>query len=188
MLRRFTALLAFPVSLFGCSDPAPAPAQGALHVVVSPRSEGSCPALGIQYSLPSGPDALHAIVTSGGENRSTGEVYRVVDGDPDVRVSCTVRQIDETTFELNASLRKRRSVNFSVSGTISTSGGGVELSEWDIQSNLPATAGGEDCTIDLTDRYIAPGAIWARFTCPQFNDGLIQCQANGHFVFENCDR
>jgi hypothetical protein len=163
-------------------------AQAAVAVSVLPGATGVCPATGGTYSLPEGPDALHAIRTSGGEDLSTGEIYRVVDGEPEITVSCEVSHSGADAYTFTGSIRKTRSVTFTASGTTSGKGGVMSLSEWDLASGLPDTASDETCTLDLADRYVAPGVIWADFRCPQFGDGVSQCVAVGTFIFENCRR
>jgi hypothetical protein len=186
MLARFTAPAVLAVSLLGCSDPAPAPAQGAIVFTMS-NSPTCTTAQGRVYSLPSGPDAVNAIRTSAGEDRATGESYRVVDGDPDIDVSCTVSKVDDTTFRVEGSLRKAGSVRFSVRGTVNASGGDVTVSEWDNLNGLVGPVTGE-CTLDLTDKYLSEGAIWASVTCPSLKENLNDCRGSGTFIFENCDR
>jgi hypothetical protein len=166
----------------------PVPARAAVALSVLPRATGACPATGIAYSLPSGPDALQAIRLSGGQDRESGEVYRAVDGEPDTRISCEVRSSGSDAFTFAGSIRKSGNMIFTASGTISGQAGTMSLSEWDIASGLPDTVSDEACTLDLTGRYVAPGAIWADFRCPQFGDELVSCRAEGTFVFENCQR
>jgi hypothetical protein len=178
MLRRYSPLvITLGVALTSCSDPADPPPQAAIYIEVGGASCNTQPP---PYSLPSGPDAVQAIRTNGGV-APDGTTYRVVDGDKDVEVQCTVSP-GADTITLNGRLAKSRSVSFNVRGDITTSGGTVQLSEWD--NNRVATLSGE-CT--LTNQHVSAGAIWANFTCPALTEGMNTCSANGVFVFENCN-
>lgn len=184
-LRWFSpVVVALAAAGASCSDPAGALPQGAIYIVVSPQDAPppgtACSADGLPYSLPSGSQAVDAIRRNGGQG-DDGEIYRVVDGDKDVDVSCTVK--DGDTITLEGTIDKKHSVSFSVRGNISPTGGTVNISELD--NNRVGRLSGE-CTVET--EYVAAGAIWAHFTCPAFSAGTDQCQARGTFVFENCKK
>jgi hypothetical protein len=163
------------------------PVLAALAFTVLPGGGVACPASGTPFSLPAGSDALQAIRTTAGENRTTGETYRVTDGDAGIEASCTVRGANDGTFQLEATLRKQNVVTFTASGTLAPSGGTITVSEWDSSSGVASAMDGR-CELSLTDRYIADGAIWADLTCPELDGEGVRCAAEGTLLFENCAR
>jgi hypothetical protein len=185
MHRRFVALSPLLSSLtLACSDPAPAPPQGALIMGVTASAGSNDCSWGLTaFSLPSGTDAYVAIRDHAGQDPETGEVFRAVDGKDKTTIECSVKVSgDQVTF--SGKLSRPTVVSFSASGNIDTDGGTIRIGHFDNQlgDNLHG-----DCELNL--KHVSPGAIWGDFACADFTDGrAVHCSSSGTFVFENCDK
>jgi hypothetical protein len=186
-----TAVVA--LGALGCSDPVPPPAQGAFIAQVrsvSPAPQGkSCPSgTSFTYDVPEVPADKPLEVLSG-----STYVHRIIDGESNASVSCTVKG-NGGSFE----------------GRLAAQGKSLEISSGTLDATLKGTARitlvngaklsgalsspSANCTIDAskaggTNFQVAPGHIWASFSCPSVEQQpSTYCGASGTFVLENCSQ
>ena len=103
-------------------------------------------------------------------------------------VDCDVRPRNGSSTDYDVRLRFAGAdvANFSASGTLSFSGGELEVDFNTAEVGLTQL----DCV--TTVETITPGAIWLRtLHCPNLRDPSspgLQCDGQGGLIFENCDR
>jgi hypothetical protein len=187
-MNRSFNLLAGGLALIGgaaCSDPASRPAQAGMAIEIFGGS-GCLIGASPPFAIPSG--SYPTLMSTGGTDDD-----RVVDGDPDVDVSCRVSASNELV-SLTGSLRKTSVVSFSASGEFPPAGcprttaGSIEnkcvhVSQRNNQSGA-ALAG--DCYLEV--KFVKAGALYAKFDCDELIEDTTACPAQGAFVFENCDK
>jgi hypothetical protein len=184
-LTRFAGV--FAVMALGCSSSPPTPAQGASHVTLIFDSTTNCPITGTaNWSIP-----------SSGTTSSTLVGAQVVDGSGGSNVSCSVKKTGDG-FAMSGSLTTSDSLSFGVGSVTLSPGSGANaftgtassISHYAPSSN---TMRGSNCTVTVSQAQgaqIAPGKIWADFSCAPFNPSNAAsggCKASGTFVFGNCD-
>lgn len=174
-----TALLALAAT--SCSSAAPPPAQGDLEIHVSPAS-----------SPPNGDTCTvdpHNAQIGDQAPSGTSPGSRVRDGNSGAVVQCSVK--GSSTFSVNAAIRKG-AVSFQLLGKVPKTGDGTgSIISFDPTSDMTMSSpSGTPCTISPIQ--IAAGRIWAHFVCNGFVNPSAPtnsyCQADGYFVFENCDQ
>ncbi len=124
------------------------------------------------------------------ETNSPGQ--RLADGDSGYHVSCKIH--GSTDFTINGKIVGPTS-QFEFAGTATKGGTGQgNVSEYDSQYQTSVSnPGDQPCTFTVTPDplQVAPGHIWATFSCPAVLDDSnatgTTCGASGEFVFENCD-
>lgn len=172
-----TTLLA--LGAVSCSGSAPPPAQGAMQIHISsatpspPGKACTVPAHNSQIGK-TAPDAVNP-------------GSRVEDGNSGAYVRCSVK--GGGNYVINGTMRNKN-VSFEINGTASKSGGTATISSFDPTSAVNmSSVQGTPCKI--TPIKISAGRIWASYQCDGFadpNSPSDYCQANGYFVFENCDQ
>jgi hypothetical protein len=112
----------------------------------------------------------------------------VVDGDSNASVNCSIT--GGGTWNVSGTL-SQGDVLFSLSGSLTDTGGTAQISTTHSQNNLTDPA----CNIAIVapnQGQIKPGAIWAGFDCKAFGDPstgqTAPCEATGKFIFENCGK
>jgi hypothetical protein len=183
--------------MHACSDPPSPPAQAAVWLQASPAPGKVCTTTNGKLGIPSKFNAsviqeLNCQLGSG----CKPDDYVVVDRDTGSVVTCNVSP-SGGNYAVNLSLvvdgsnvMGGVSMNFSLAGTLSPSGGTASINE----SNSVAVGGGNqvDCTVSITPPtgLVAKGKIWGSFSCENFRDpnniGDTGCVVTGQFLFENC--
>jgi hypothetical protein len=173
------SFLAVPVlAAFGCSDPVPLPAQGAISLQVGGPSS-TCPALAPSETDPG---------------------QSVVDGEGLTTVSCSVRGNGPYTFSgsLHATaddaMQDLITISFS-NGVVNSdkTTGTVDMRVFTPQLDNTFSNGSTPCAIQVLNQQVKGGSIWADFSCPSLTASLSGPCSSGvapsvsTFVFENCD-
>jgi hypothetical protein len=110
-----------------------------------------------------------------------------VDGDDQTRVSCDITQ-SGTSYNVNGSFTFKGD-DITVSGQIPETGGTVRMTHYFRDRGVGLNG---SCTLSIVDNLgtVAPGRVWAHFTCPAFTDpgaaGGMDCAAEGSFLFQKC--
>lgn len=169
------------IASIGCSDPVPPAYKAGVRLRVF--GTGACPVpQGVEKGIGDPrPDA----------GSVTGKGSPIFDGEKGVKTRCRVSNGPDFTVVGDAS---QHPISFRVSGQINSAGtgtGAIGLYVPEAGSDLssPATM---PCTLTAVTTsagpQIKPGAVWARFTCASVAAPPSDtCQAEGEFVFENCD-
>jgi len=182
-LHLVLALGAAIVSI-GCSDPVPPAYKAGVRLRVF--GSGAC-------AVPQG-------VEKGiGEPRPdasglSGKGSPIFDGEKGVNTSCRVSNGPNFTVVADAS---QNPISFRVSGQL-TSMGTSAMGTGTIGLYVPEANGELSSPVDMpcaltavstsAGPQIKPGAVWAKFTCASVAaPPAYSCQAEGEFVFENCD-
>ncbi|HEX4337388.1 MAG TPA: hypothetical protein VH062_15840 [Polyangiaceae bacterium] len=197
---KFARLAALPLPFVlcmshGCSDPPAPPAQAALTFATNPSPGLQCTTTNPQLSIPASNSTgvlqeLNCDLSAG----CKPDDYVVVDRDRGANVSCIVApQGDGYTVSLSLNYDgdavMAPTISFSVTGTVSATGGMVNISQTNSQFG-----GGQDpaCTVTIAPPkgVVGKGKIWGNFSCMNFRDthniGDTGCNMNGIFLFENC--
>ncbi|HEY6080202.1 MAG TPA: hypothetical protein VIW29_15415 [Polyangiaceae bacterium] len=174
-----------------CSDPVPLPAQGAINTqvsAVSPPVQGKACSAGASftYDVPQVREDHPDDVLDDGTY-----IYKVIDGDNNATVKCSVKG----------------GPVFNFSGNIVLNGEGMEVTGGTVDATLKGTATitiknsqhlssslispPSSCAIDIVTTNAGPqvkaGSMWAHFSCPAVEaPPSDSCAAQGYFVFENC--
>lgn len=191
---------AFALVAAGCSDPVPPPAQGAFRVDVnapSPQPAGkACPAgASLTFDAPPVPTIIDPMKGPEWLDEDT-YVHKVIDGEGQAEVSCTVK--GGTTFTIEGSIAQGSRLLSISGGTLGADKKGT-ASVAVRNSGTPGFSGtlrspSANCTLDAVpaagNRFqVKPGSIWARFSCPSVEAPPSDyCVASGIFVFENCNQ
>jgi|GEM_PF-930856 hypothetical protein len=197
------SFLAVPVlAAFGCSDPVPLPAQGAISLQVGGPSS-TCPEPGTVYQVgklktdPSDPTGKHKIAQAPSD---LDPGLSVVDGESGTNISCSVHGSGPFTFSgsLHATaddeLKDPVTITFS-NGVVNADKktGTVAVSIFTPQLESSFSSGSTPCTVDVIQQQIKGGSIWADFSCPTLTSPPSSVCSSGvapsvsTFVFENCD-
>jgi len=185
MLRRFESAFCLGAALFavvGCSDPVPTAVGAALSVNMGETA--SCPLHGDPPSLGKpAPDSVH--------NVAAGVIY---DGEASLSAQCSVTS-NGSGFAISGGMSSKNPLfTFNVSNTtVDATGkglGDISISGPSIGVTVSSTT---KCTIQIVQTgstlKVQPGAVWARYVCSDLADGPSPiCQADGEFVFENCNK
>lgn len=188
-----TAVVAF--GAFGCSDPVPPPAQGAFWAnvkSVSPAPAGkSCPSsASLTFEVPTVDQSLGETL-----DKDTYQHHKI-DGEDQAKVSCSVKGGGSFTFEGNLQLgNKSLSITNGTLGDNKQGTARISLRN----SGMPGFSGSlsspsANCVLDAAPAagnnfQVKPGSIWGHFQCPSVEQAPSDyCQAEGFFVFENCDQ
>ncbi len=181
-LIRLASVVAALTAL-GCSDSKPTPAQGASHLALGFSSTSSCPVGNVTaWSIP-----------TDGKTSETVVGAQVANGSGGASVSCSVTASGDG-FVVTGSLALG-AVNFSVqAGKLGPSSTGPGLEGTATIYHYAAESGslkGTGCTLTANETQaaqIAPGRVWANFSCDPFVTSAATgtCAANGTFVFGNC--
>jgi hypothetical protein len=193
MSSRWSVMACLAVAALGCSDPVGPAKQGAFNARVtaaSPLPAGKrCPNTAFPYfEVP----AVPTNTTSDERLDDQTYLHWAVDGEG-ASVSCSVK-----------------GQGASIEGRISSGSKTLEISSGTLDATLKGTAritlmnGSEisgslsspaaDCVLNASNaggtRYeVAPGRIWATFTCKSVEQQPSDyCAASGTFVLENCDK
>jgi|SRR5688572_14160549 hypothetical protein len=121
----------------------------------------------------------------------TGKGATLFDGEKGVNTTCRVSSGPDFTVVATAS---QSPISFRVDGQISATGAGtgsIGLYIPEANGELSSRAA-MPCALTAVQTsagyQIKPGAVWAKFTCGQVTQPpAFACQAEGEFVFENCD-
>lgn len=167
------------LATISCSGSAPPPAQGSMSIHVA---SSSSPPAGTKCNIP-GHNATIGDPPPGASSAGA----RVKDGDG-ATVHCSVK--GSGTYSVSGAMRKG-SVSFQLNGKVPSKGDGTaSVSSFDPTSDTTMRSPQDKpCTISPIE--IAGGRIWAHFDCPGFvnpSAPSTYCQADGFFVFENCDQ
>jgi hypothetical protein len=192
-----TAVVAF--GALGCSDPVPPPAQGAflanVRSVSPPQAGKSCPSgASLTFDVP----AVDPAAIPPKPTRLDADNYQVkiIDGEDQAEVSCSVKGGGSFTFEGSIKLGARAlAISNGTIGADKKGTASIALRA----SGTPGFSGtlsapSANCVIDAaqapgTRFEVAPGRIWAHFQCPSVEQPPSDsCQADGYFVLENCDQ
>jgi hypothetical protein len=192
-MDRSLNLLVGGLALIGggaCSDPASLPAQAGMAIEIFGGSScliGASP----PFAIPTGSYPILMANCDSNSGCGGGDDARVVDGDPDTDVSCTV-SANDNLVSVSGSLGKASVVSFSVSGEFPPTGcprataGAIEnkcarVAQRNNQSQAQLEG---DCYLDV--EFVKGGAIYAKFDCDALTEDATSCPARGAFVFENC--
>jgi hypothetical protein len=121
----------------------------------------------------------------------TGKGAPLFDGEKGVNTTCRVSGGSDFTVVATAS---QSPIAFRVDGQIASTGTGlgtisVYVPEANGELSSPTSMPCMLTAVHTSAGYqIEPGAVWAKFTCGQVTQPpAYSCQAEGEFVFENCD-
>ena len=186
------SFLAVPVlAAFGCSDPVPLPAQGAVTLEISPGAAGTCPiSAGMGYAI--GAKKKTGVGVDAPNDVTFGT--SVIDGDHGASVSCSVKGQADGTFKFSGSLH-----SFSGDGnlvTVTITNGTINADKTNgtgqvgvFTTQLVGTydSGAMPCTFTVLNGQVKGGAIWADFTCPSISETGRACSiSKSTIVFGNC--
>jgi hypothetical protein len=197
------SFLAGPVlAAFGCSDPVPLPAQGAISLQVGGPSS-TCPEPGNIYPVgrlvndPSDPTGKHKIAQAPSE---TDPGHSVVDSEGDTKVSCSVRGKGPFTFSGSIHATSNDEAKDPIAVTFQNGvvmpdmkTGTVDVSVFTPQLLAQYASGSTPCTLTVINQQIKGGSIWADFSCPSLTSPPSNACSSGvapsvsTVVFENCD-
>ena len=183
-LAKLGALVAV-FGTIGCSDPVPPPAQASIFFVVGPPGVPGSTGCAVSGSY---------VANIGGPPKATSgdPGPRAVDGQGDFKVGCRVS--GGGSFSLSGSAENINTGFALLEGSISGGSGTGTVSV-----SGPGTAGKQliaapgECTLNVSRApyQIAPGNVWAEFSCPLVTtptDPGSRCSTRGEFVFENCEQ
>jgi hypothetical protein len=190
-----TAVVA--LGALGCSDPVPPPAQGAFWANVKsvspPPSGKSCPSgPTLTFDVPAVDTMLNPPQTL---NALTYK-QKLVDGQESGEVSCAVKGSGPFTVEGTVKFgNKSLAVSSGTLGADKKGTARITLRD----SGNPGFSGAlsapsATCTLDAAaaagnNFQVKPGSIWGHFSCASVEQAPSDyCQADGYFVFENCDQ
>lgn len=171
----------------GTASAAALPGQGAISLQIGGPSS-TCPEPGNVY--PVGTPAPSA--ADPGQS--------VIDGEGGTAISCSVRGTGPFTFSgsLHATssdaARDPITVTFS-GGTVNAdkATGTVSVSVFTPQLEANFSSGSTPCTVEVINRQVKAGSIWANFSCPSLSSPPSGVCTSGvapsvsTLVFENCD-
>ncbi|HVW23934.1 MAG TPA: hypothetical protein VHC69_01095 [Polyangiaceae bacterium] len=198
LARLGAAALPFWICLSpACSDPPSPPAQAAVWVQATQPAGKVCTTTNGRFGIPSKYNS--SVLAELNCDLSMGchpDDYVVVDRDTGSSVTCSVSgssgsySVQLSLIVDGSNVVDGVSMNFSLSGTLTDTGGTVAINE----SNSVAVGGGSetDCTVTIAPPkgLIAKGKVWGSFDCPNFRDqsniGDTGCDVSGQFLFENC--
>jgi len=175
--------LALAASGVGCGDDKPPRDQAVFWMGFAPAAGNTC-ASARTFSRPD--ETARATITGDGG----GE--RLVDGDDDALVECTVSDQGGGQFNVSFNLSTGDIGNVGVSGTVMWAGGetpGTGTLDVDF-STTDFLLVQRDCTATVEQAFA--GAAWvSNLSCPMLRDpnstsGL--CVGTGGFIVENCSR
>jgi hypothetical protein len=193
-----TAVVA--LGALGCSDPVPPPAQGAFWTnvkSVSPAPAGKmCPSgTTLTFDVPAVPPPT---VDKPQSETLDADTYKqkLVDGQESGEVSCAVK--GSSSFTVEGTIKFGNKSLAISSGTLGADKKGtarITLRD----SGTPGFSGAlsapsANCAIDAAaatgnNFQVKAGSIWGHFSCPSVEQAPSDyCQADGYFVFENCDQ
>jgi hypothetical protein len=173
------------IASIGCSDPVPPAYKAGVRLRVFGTNACAIPQ-GVQKGIGDpAPDS----------GALTGKGSPIFDGEKGVDTSCRVSSGPNFTITAGAS---QSPISFNVSGQISSTGTGTgtiglyvpEASgELTSPATMPCALTAVQTSVNgVATPQIKPGAVWAKFTCGAVTQPPSwSCQAEGEFVFENCD-
>jgi hypothetical protein len=181
--RRFAlAIVGTAASFFGVSgcsdDPPPAP-QALVHAFVKAPAGGT------------------KECTVGGAGREWVNVDPVTkDGDKqlgaEIGVTCKVSGNDTDGYDIAAVALQTGKGSLTIAGTKVLPGPGPHKVTATFQSPDFGPFSSSECVAEFSqgNMGIAPGRVWATFTCATVRDDQHNstCAAEGEFRFENCDK
>jgi hypothetical protein len=185
-----SALVPLALAALGCSETPPPAAKGASAFSAT---SGGCGVTG-GFEIPAG-----EAPTSG-----TYLGSRVTDGKSGAEVSCTVSP-GSGGYEISGSVQQGQRGLTITNGVVTPNpalpggyAGTGMIYHYDSLSGPLQTLPGQTCAITVgTDaahlQDIASGRVWGNFVCDLDTVGdpatpSVRCSAQGHFVFENCDK
>ena len=193
------SFLAVPVlAAFGCSDPVPLPAQGAVTLGLQGPTENvtqmSCP-IGAGTSYAVGAKEKVGTITMSQSPTAGTPGQSVIDGDGDTTVSCSVRKQADGSFKVSGSLHAASSsgdpitvslINVVISPDLTTGSG--EVSVFTPQLAGTFDSGTAPCAFTVVNKQVKGGSIWSKFTCPSISQppSSLCSIADSWIVFENC--
>ena len=191
------SFLAVPVlAAFGCSDPVPLPAQGAVTLgLQTPQAatQTLCPVGGKSYQV-GAKKKVGTVITVQAPNQITPGVS-VIDGDSGTSVNCSVRKQADGSFKFSGSLSASTSENDPINVTISNGvinadkvNGTGEVSVFTPQLSGTLDSGATPCTFTVINSQVKGGSIWTNFECPSITAAPArECSVVAStIVFENC--
>jgi hypothetical protein len=169
------------IASIGCSDPVPPAYKAGVRLRVFGTGACAVPQ-GVQKGI--GDPAPDSGATS-------GKGSPIFDGEKGVDTNCRVS--NGPNFTINAAA-SQSPISFNVSGQIASTGTGTgTIGLYVPEANGALTSpDAMPCTLTAVQTsagyQIKPGAVWAKFTCAAVTQPpAYACQAEGEFVFENCD-
>ena len=169
------------IASIGCSDPVPPAYKAGVRLRVF--GSGACAVpQGVEKGIGQPPPDSGAL---------SGKGSPIFDGEKGVNTSCRVS--NGPNFSINADA-SQSPISFRVTGQIASTGTGtgtigLYVPEANGELSSPTAM---PCTLTAVQTsagfQIKPGAVWAKFSCSQVTQPpAYACQAEGEFVFENCD-
>jgi hypothetical protein len=202
-VRLSTLLLAaVPLTSFGCSDPPPTPARGALSIKLNPPSS-SIPNIGTRTSCTAGTTGVYTYFL--GKPQMVGSEQDKVrnglleHGQGGFSASCTVKALGGGRFSVNASLsgvdanNRHVATALTLNGTLSASAAPVDnVGQVSFYSpdttNLRNIADLPNCELGPV-HTVKDGALWADFhgrVLADSSDTIKGCEATGVIAVERC--
>jgi len=173
--------LTLAASGVGCGDDKPPRDQAVFWMGFAPAAGNTC-ASARTFSRPD--ETARATITGEGGGA------RLVDGDDDALVECTVSG-GNGQFNVSFNLSSGDIGNVGVNGTVTQSGETPGTGTLDVDfSTTDFLLVQRDCTATVEQAF--PGALWvSNLSCPMLRDpnstsGL--CVGTGGFIIENCSR
>jgi hypothetical protein len=115
--------------------------------------------------------------------------YKIVSGDHQTTVECTVSRTGDS-YSVSASLSLQGDT-INLTGAVSPIGGTVQLAHYSTATQITLQG---DCTLTILSNrgLVAPGKLWAQFSCAALRDphsaSSDVCHTFGAILFENCTK
>lgn len=194
---RWSYLAVSLLAAFGCSDPVPPPAQGAVTFAVHPPSPGvnqtTCPVPGMTYQVGT-PDLKNCPNNPTGAPTQECPGGSVISGEKGSKISCSVKSAGGS-FNFSGSLAAISAAGQAIdiefnSGVVASDGTPGTVGVSILTPGLQGTGGlsSTNCSVQVINGQVKGGSIWASFECPQVSATEKQylCGTSGWIVFENC--
>ncbi|MEO7036000.1 MAG: hypothetical protein ABI335_19445 [Polyangiaceae bacterium] len=193
------SFLAVPVlAAFGCSDPVPLPAQGAVTLGLQGPMENvtqmSCP-VGAGKNYQVGAKTTMGTVTTVHAPNDSDHGLSVIDGDSGTSVSCSVRKQADGSFAVSGSLSAASGEGDPITVTLinvvinsDLVNGTGEVSVFTPQLATTFDSGSTPCTFNVINKNVKGGSIWMDFACPAIAKppSSLCSIMRSTIVFENC--